>query len=76
MRLRALFPRIHLLFFDSCYAAKFVDWVLAFADGTVKVVKRSEDERKDGFVILKKRWIVERTFAWLTKFRHLVRNYE
>jgi transposase len=30
----------------------------------------------EGFVLLHRRWVVERSFAWLTKFRHLVRDSE
>ena len=33
-------------------------------------------EAKKGFVLLPKRWIVERSFAWATRFRRLVRDYE
>jgi transposase len=33
-------------------------------------------EAKRGFVLLPRRWVVERTFAWTTRFRRLVRDYE
>ena len=33
-------------------------------------------EAKKGFVLLPRRWVVERSFAWLTRFRRLVRDYE
>jgi transposase len=39
----------------------------------VEIVKRNETGK---FVVLPKRWIVERTFAWLTFSRRLVRDYE
>ena len=38
------------------------------------IVKRPDQAR--GFVLLHRRWVVERSFAWLTKFRRLVRDYE
>ncbi|MGW2158633.1 transposase [Nonomuraea sp. NPDC001699] len=38
------------------------------------MVKRSDDVR--GFVVLPRRWVVERTFAWLVRYRRLVRVYE
>lgn len=41
---------------------------------TVAVVKRSDDMR--GFVVLPRRWVVERSFAWLMRYRRLVRIYE
>jgi putative transposase len=40
----------------------------------VEVVKRSDDLR--GFVVLPRRWVVERTFGWLMRHRRLVRDYE
>jgi transposase len=40
----------------------------------LEVVKLSEAKR--GFVLLPRRWVVERTFAWATRFRRLVRDYE
>lgn len=39
----------------------------------VKIVKRSDTS---GFVVLPKRWIVERTFAWLGRYRRLSKDYE
>jgi putative transposase len=41
----------------------------------LEVVKRS-DANKHRFRILPKRWIVERTFGWLSKFRRLAKDYE
>ena len=40
----------------------------------VEIVKRSDTARK--FVVLPKRWIVERTFAWLSRYRRLSKDYE
>jgi len=40
----------------------------------VEIVKRSD--RAEGFVILPKRWIVERTFAWLNRCRRLAKDFE
>ena len=40
----------------------------------LEVVKHSEAKR--GFVLLPRRWVVERTFAWLGRFRRLARDYE
>lgn len=38
------------------------------------VVKHTETKR--GFVLLSRRWVVERSFAWLTRFRRLAKDYE
>jgi transposase len=43
-------------------------------DLAVAIVKRPDQAK--GFVLLHRRWVVERSFAWLTKFRRLVRDYE
>lgn len=40
----------------------------------LEIVKHHEAKR--GFVLLPKRWVVERTFGWLRRFRRLARNYE
>jgi transposase len=37
---------------------------------------RQAPDQAKGFVLLHRRWVVERSFAWLTKFRRLVRDYE
>jgi len=40
----------------------------------LQIVKRSDDQK--GFVLLPRRWGVERTFGWLMNYRRLCRNYE
>ena len=52
----------------------FRQWVMNFCRWIVQVVLRPEQTK--GFVLLKKRWVVERTFAWLMGCRRLVRDYE
>jgi transposase len=52
----------------------FMQWVMNFCRWIVQVVLRPE--QKKGFVLLKKRWVVERTFGWLMGCRRLVRDYE
>jgi transposase len=49
-------------------------WVMNTCRWIVQVVLRPEQTK--GFVLLKKRWIVERTFGWLMQSRRLVRDYE
>ncbi len=41
---------------------------------TIEVVKRSDDQK--GFVVLPRRWVVERTNGWLGRFRILSKEYE
>ena len=50
------------------------EYLKQLADLHVEVVKLQEAKR--GFVLLPRRWVVERTFAWMTRFRRLARDYE
>jgi transposase len=52
----------------------FMQWVMNFCRWIVQVVLRPEQTK--GFTLLKKRWVVERTFGWLMGCRRLVRDYE
>jgi putative transposase len=67
---------LRLLWVDGEYSGEeFAHWVKGIRSKlAVEVVKRSEDNK--GFKILRRRWIVERTFAWLMRHRRLVRDYE
>jgi len=52
----------------------FMQWVMDHCRRIVEIVLRPEQAK--GFVLLKKRWVVERTFGWLMGCRRLVRDYE
>jgi transposase len=67
---------LRLLWVDGGYTgAIFAQWVKALrAKLVVEVVKRSDDVQ--GFKVLPRRWVVERTFGWLMYQRRLVRDYE
>jgi transposase len=73
-QLRASCERIRLIWADGGYAGKLVDWALATVKITMAIVKRSDDAT--GFVVLPRRWVVERTLAWITGHRRCVRDYE
>ena len=68
------FCRLRLIWADGGYAGKLVDWVLDSCNWTLKIVKRSNDIK--GFQVLPRRWVVERTFAWLGRYRRLSKDYE
>lgn len=55
-------------------SGKLVDWAKEFGPWVLEIVKRSDDAK--GFELLHHRWIVERTFAWLGRFRRLSKDYE
>jgi putative transposase len=60
---------------DSAYrGAELSNWVCCALDCVLEVVKKWHNTR--GFAVLPKRWIVERTFAWLGRSRRLSRDYE
>ena len=73
-KLRGAFPRLRLIWADSAYAGQLIAWVAAFAGWVLQIVTRSDDAQ--GFVVQPHRWIVERTFGWLSKYRRLAKDYE
>jgi putative transposase len=70
------FPRLRKIWTDGGYTGEaFEQWVKDhWSKIQIKVVKRSD--QVDGFAVLPRRWIVERTFGWLMRNRRLVRDYE
>ena len=73
-RTRRLFPFIKRIFADGGYAGrKMALTVWRTGAWRLQIVKRSD---ADGFAVLPKRWIVERTFAWISRNRRLARDFE
>lgn len=73
-RSRARFPFVERVFADGGYAGKLVSWAKDKANVAIEVVRRLPF--MTGFVGLRRRWVVERAFAWIMKCRRLVRDYE
>jgi transposase len=73
-RLRDWYERISLIWADSAYAGKLVTWAQKHVRLTLEIVKRSDDV--SGFVVLPRRWVVERTLSWISQRRRCVRDYE
>jgi transposase len=72
--IRKRWPWVKHMFADGAYdRLKLMDKA-AFLDFTVEIVRRCDSE--PGFKILPRRWVVERTFGWMTRWRRLVRDYE
>jgi putative transposase len=73
-KLLGLFPRLKLIWADGGYAGKLVDWTAQLGQWVLEIVRRNDDLK--GFVVLPRRWIVERTFGWLGRYRRLSKDYE
>jgi putative transposase len=75
--LRHQFARLRLLWADQAYAGDLVSWLWALRPWRkvrLEIVKRPEGTK--GFLLLPKRWIVERTLGWLNRYRRLSKDYE
>ena len=68
------FPTLQRVWVDGAYNGACVDGVREETGLSIEVVKRNEGQR--GFVVLQRRWVVERTNGWLGKFRILSKEYE
>ena len=73
-RMAALCLRIGRVWADSAYAGALISWAKQHLDTNLEIVKRNDAQR--GFVLLPRRWVVERTLAWLVRHRRLARDYE
>ena len=75
-RLRSTFSRLRLIWADGGYAGNLVDWIKTLRVRTLRMdIVRRPDNLK-GFKVLPRRWVVERTFGWLGRYRRLSKDYE
>jgi len=71
------FTKLRKIWADSGYTGALVNWVRNLRSRNridLEIVKRTDDMR--GFVVLPRRWVVERTFAWISFHRRLSKDYE
>ncbi|MFZ4138345.1 MULTISPECIES: IS5 family transposase [Streptomyces] len=73
-RLHTRHWRVTRVWADGGYTGRLVDFARDALSIALTVVRRVDDTR--GFTVLPKRWLVERTFAWLMHSRRLARDYE
>lgn len=77
--IRRRWPWVKHLFADGAYNRTALMDKAAFRDFVIEIVRRIDKEpgfKAPGFKVLPRRWVVERTFGWLTRWRRLVRDYE
>ena len=73
-RSRARYPFVERAFADGGYAGRLVGWAKDKTHIALEIVRRNASARR--FEVLPRRWVVERTFAWIIKNRRFVRDYE
>jgi putative transposase len=68
-------PRLKVVWADGIYEKQWlIDWVRTECGWELTITKRSDKEK--GFKVVPKRWVVERTFGWLGRYRRLSKDYE
>ena len=72
--IRKRWPWLKHLFADGAYDRGQLMDKAAFLDFVIEIVRKMEDQQ--GFEVLPRRWVVERTFGWMMRWRRLVRDYE
>jgi putative transposase len=73
-RLRGAHHRLRHIWADAGYAGRLVAWAKTTLDLVVQIVTKQPGQH--AFVVLPRRWIVERTLAWIGRYRRTVRDYE
>jgi putative transposase len=71
---KGLFPRLQRIWADGGYAGKLIGWLQETCGWVLQIIKRNDAVQ--GFKLLPRRWVVERTFGWLGRYRRLSKDYE
>jgi putative transposase len=75
--LRQRFSRLRHLWADGAYAGPLVNWVRALRpQRPIRLEITTRSDKAKGFVVIPKRWIVERTFGWFKRYRRLSKEDE
>jgi putative transposase len=76
-KVKHAFSRLRLIWADGGYAGRLLSYVRDLRAQRrlhLQIVKRNDDT--NGFKVLPRRWVVERTFGWLGRYRRLSKDYE
>jgi putative transposase len=73
-RLGGFGKKLRLIWVDGAYRGSLLNWVATHFHCRLQPVLRPDDQK--GFAILPRRWVVERTFAWLSLHRRHAKDYE
>ncbi len=73
-RSRACYPFVQWAYADGGYAGHLVEWAKNKTHIVLHIIRRNATAK--GFEVLPRRWVVERTFAWIMKNRRFARDYE
>lgn len=65
---------LKLVWADGGYAGKLIEWVKESCFWVIEIVRRHDDLK--GFHVLPRRWVVERTFGWIGRYRRMSKDYE
>lgn len=66
--------RVKKVWADEAYAGELIPWLHDLLGWTLEIIKKLAGQK--GFQVLPKRWVVEPTFAWISRNRRLARDYE
>ena len=73
---KGCFPRLKTILADGIYNGGIAEWAQQFAGWVLQIAPKPEKKKGEPFKVVKWRWIVERTFAWLGRYRRLSKDYE
>lgn len=65
---------MRFVYADAGFAGLLVDWCQRILRTALEIVRKAPDQK--GFAVMPRRWVVERSLAWLTAHRRLARDYE
>jgi putative transposase len=73
-RAKARLTTLKHIWADGGYGGALIDWVRSTCSWVLEIVRRPAESK--GFVVLPRRWVVERTLAWLGRYRRMSKDYE